>query len=169
LLLLLCEAFFAVIGGSIFLPFGAFRFTHQLVGAWINWILGVGVQTFAMFLVLSIALPIINGWVAALGAPVGAPASFISPIPMTANFLNPLLVLAQAIIFWALAVKMPLIARSKVDGVISPFVGFSGVVRSALSSINAGADSFEIPGIGSALESGASTVADTVQAMLLTT
>lgn len=168
LLLLLCEAFFAVIGGSIFLPFGAFRFTHQLLGAWINWIMGVGVQTFTMYLVLSIALPIINGWVAALRITAG-PGSFTSAIPMTANFLNPMLVLAQAMIFWALAVKMPLIARGKVDGVISPFVGVGGVVRSAMSSIHAGADALEAPGVSDAIGSGVSAVEDTLRAMLLAT
>jgi TrbL/VirB6 plasmid conjugal transfer protein len=171
LLLLIIEVFFAVIGGSIFLPFGAFRFTHQLVGAWINWILAVSMQTFAMYLILSVAQPLIASWVAAMGGSVtGAPGSFISPIPYTSNFLNPFLVLAQTFIFWALAVKLPLIMRHKVDGIISPFVGMSGVVRSALSSANAGADDLTTPAaVSGALESGVDTVSATLRAMLLTT
>jgi hypothetical protein len=171
LLLVICEAFFAVIGGSIFLPFGAFRFTHQLIGAWVNWILGVGVQTFAMFLIMSIALPLVGKWVASLGVSVsGTPHSFMSAVPMTSNFLSPLLVLAQTCVFWMLAVKMPLIARSKVDGVISPFVGVSGVVRSALASAHTGADAIATPAaVSGALESGVSAAGTTLKAMLLAT
>jgi len=171
LLLLIIEVFFAVIGGSIFLPFGAFRFTQQLVGAWINWILAVGMQTFAMYLILSIAQPLIASWVSAIGGSItGAPGSFISPIPYTSNFLNPFLVLAQTFIFWALAVKLPLIMRHKVDGIVSPFVGVSGVVRSALSSAYDGADDLATPAaVSGALESGVDTVSATLRAMLLTT
>lgn len=171
LLLLIIEVFFAVIGGSIFLPFGAFRFTHQLVGAWVNWILAVSMQTFAMYLILSIAQPLIAGWVAAMdGSITGTPGSFISPIPYTSNFLNPFLVLAQTFIFWALAVKLPLIMRHKVDGIISPFVGVSGLVRSALSSANAAADDLATPAaVSGALEGGVDAVGATLRAMLLTT
>jgi P-type conjugative transfer protein TrbL len=171
LLLLIIEVFFAVIGGSIFLPFGAFRFTQQLVGAWINWILAVSMQTFAMYLILSVAQPLIASWVAAIGGSVtGSPGSFISPIPYTSNFLNPFLALAQTFIFWALAVKLPLIMRDKVDGIISPFVGLSGVVRSALASANAGADALGTPpAVSGALESGVDAMGATLKAMLLAT
>lgn len=170
-LLLIIEVYFAVIGGSIFLPFGAFRFTQQLVGAWVNWILAVSMQTFAMYLILSIAQPLIAGWVSSMGVSIaGPPGSFTSAIPYTSNFLNPFLVLAQTFIFWALAVKMPLIMRHKVDGIISPFVGVSGVVRSALSSANAGADALGTPAaVSGALESGVDAVGATLKAMLLTT
>jgi P-type conjugative transfer protein TrbL len=171
LLLLIIEVYFAVIGGSIFLPFGAFRFTQQLVAAWVNWIMAVSMQTFAMYLILSIAQPLIAGWVAAMGGSIsGPPGSFISPIPYTSNFLNPFLVLAQTFIFWALAVKLPLIMRHKVDGIISPFVGLSGVVRSALASANAGADALGTPpAVSGALESGVDAMGATLKAMLLAT
>jgi P-type conjugative transfer protein TrbL len=170
-LLLIIEAFFAVIGGSIFLPFGAFRFTHQLVGAWLNWILAVSIQTFATYLILSVAQPLIAAWVSTMGVSIsGAPGSFVSAIPYTSNFLNPFLVLAQTFIFWTLAVKMPLIMRHKVDGIISPFVGMGGVVRSALSSANAGADAMGTPGaVSSALEGGVEALGTTLKAMLLAT
>jgi hypothetical protein len=170
-LLLIIEAFFAIVGGSIFLPFGAFRFTHHLVGAWLNWILAVSIQTFATYLILSVAQPLIAAWVSAMGVSItGVPGSFVSAIPYTSNFLNPFLVLAQTFIFWTLAVKMPLIMRHKVDGIISPFVGVSGVVRSALSSANAGADAMGTPGpVSSVLEGGVEALDTTLKAMLLAT
>jgi P-type conjugative transfer protein TrbL len=131
LTLLLAEVFVAVIGGSIFLPFGAFRFTHQLVGTWINWIIGVGVQTFITFLMLSIAFPMITNWVSLLTGSFSL---------ITSSWIQSMIILAQAFVFWMLIVQMPKQARMMVSGAVSPFTGLGtamGVIGAALGSAEA--------------------------------
>jgi P-type conjugative transfer protein TrbL len=129
--LLLAEAFVAVIGGSIFLPFGAFRFTHQLVGAWINWILGVGVQIFVTYLVLAVAFPLITNWVALLAGSFSL---------ITSSWIQSMIILAQAFVFWMLVVQMPKQARMMVSNAVSPFTGIGtamGVIGAALGGAEA--------------------------------
>jgi P-type conjugative transfer protein TrbL len=129
--ILLIEVFVAVIGGSIFLPFGAFRFTHQLVGAWINWIIGVGVQTFITFLMLAIAFPMITGWVGLLTGSFSL---------ITSSWIQSMIILTQAFVFWMVVVQMPKQARMMVSGTVSPFTGVGtamGVIGAALGSAEA--------------------------------
>ena len=131
LTMLLAEVFVAVIGGSIFLPFGAFRFTHQLVGAWINWIIGVGVQTFVTFLMLAIAFPMITNWVGLLTGSFSL---------ITSSWIQSMIILAQAFVFWMLVVQMPKQARMMVSGAVSPFTGVGtamGVIGAALGGAEA--------------------------------
>lgn len=131
LTMLLAEVFVAVIGGSIFLPLGAFRFTHQLVGAWINWIIGVGVQTFVTYLVLAVAFPLITNWVALLTGSFSL---------ITSSWIQSMIILAQAFVFWMLVVQMPKQARMMVSGAVSPFTGFGtamGVIGAALGGAEA--------------------------------
>jgi P-type conjugative transfer protein TrbL len=148
--MLLIEVFVAVIGGSIFLPFGAFRFTHQLVGAWVNWIIGVGVQTFITFLMLSIAFPMITQWVSLLTGSFSL---------ITSSWIQSMIILAQAFVFWMVVVQMPKQARMMVSGVVSPFTGFGtamGVIGAALGGAEAVANT-TIGAVAAVMEPGSLT------------
>jgi P-type conjugative transfer protein TrbL len=174
-MLLQIEAFAAFIGGSIFLPFGAFRFTKHMIAAWVSWILGAGVQLFFTYLVLAIALPIVQTWVASLGnivVTVG-PGGLAAPASITSNVMAPGTMLAQTLVFWVLAVFLPKQARRKVDNAVSPEAGmgsFMGVVRAGFAADSGGAAlvSNAVANTG-AVGGAVNDTADNLRRMLLTT
>jgi P-type conjugative transfer protein TrbL len=115
LTMLLIETFVAVILGSMFLPFGAFYFTKRLVGAWLDWMLGVGVQIFMTYVILALSVQLITNWeILMLGS-----FSLI-----TSSWTQAFVVLAQALVFWMVLIQVPKQARAVVSGVATPF-GFA--------------------------------------------
>jgi P-type conjugative transfer protein TrbL len=66
LLELQIESYVAAIGGSIFLPIGAFRFTTHVTGYYFGWILSVAVRFFFTLSLLSIAQALVQTWAAEL-------------------------------------------------------------------------------------------------------
>jgi P-type conjugative transfer protein TrbL len=127
LMILLIEAFFAVIGGTIFIPFGAFHWTSSFLNMWLMWIMAVSVQIFFMFLVLSIGINMEQGWVAQLNA---------SSTALTSNLWVAFIALAQALVFMFLATWLPLQARRMVYG-SGPSVGFGSMIRGAAAALGA--------------------------------
>jgi P-type conjugative transfer protein TrbL len=118
LTMLLIETFVAVILGSMFLPFGAFYFTKRLVGAWLDWMLGVGVQIFMTYVILAIGNQLLTNW-------EGLATSSFSLI--TSNWTQAFIVLAQALVFWMVLIQVPKQARAMVSGVTTPF-GFAQAI-----------------------------------------
>ena len=55
LLELQIESYVAAIGGSIFLPIGAFRFTTHVTGYYFGWVLSVAVRFFFTLSLLGVA------------------------------------------------------------------------------------------------------------------
>jgi type IV secretion system protein TrbL len=127
LMVLIIEAFFAIIGGTIFIPFGAFHWTSSFLNMWLMWIMAVSVQLFFFYLVLSIGLAMETGWAAQLAA---------SSTLITSNLWVAFIALAEALTFMVIALWLPLQARRMVYG-SGPGIGFGSMVRGAAAALGA--------------------------------
>jgi type IV secretion system protein TrbL len=127
LMVLIIEAFFAIIGGTIFIPFGAFHWTSSFLNMWLMWIMAVSVQLFFFYLVLSIGLTMEIGWAAQLAA---------RSTLITSNLWVAFIALAQALTFMFIATWLPLQARRMVYG-SGPSVGFGSMIRGAAAALGA--------------------------------
>jgi type IV secretion system protein TrbL len=127
LMVLTIEGFFAIIGGTIFIPFGAFHWTSSFLSMWLMWIFAVSVQLFFMYLVLSIGVNMEAGWAAQLAA---------SSTLITSNLWVAFIALAEALTFMFIALWLPLQARRMVYG-SGPGIGFGAMIRGAASAFGA--------------------------------
>jgi hypothetical protein len=62
---------------------------------------------------------------------------------ITSSWIQSMIILAQAFVFWMVVVQMPKQARMMVSGAVSPFTGVGtamGVIGAALGSAEAGAN-----------------------------
>lgn len=145
LMLLIIESFFAIVGGTIFIPFGAFHWTRNLLLTWFSWILGTGIQLFFTYLVLSVGLTLETEFLGDLLA---------STFSITTNLTVAATALAQAGVFWTLLVFIPRQARKRVDASVSPSLGSGSVMGVLGAAISTGA------AVGSAASSAASAAAN---------
>jgi P-type conjugative transfer protein TrbL len=121
LMVLTIEGFFAIIGGTIFIPFGAFHWTSTFLNMWLMWIFAVSVQLFFMYLVLSIGVNMEEGWAAQLAA---------SSTLITSNLWVAFIALAEALTFMFIVLWLPLQARRMVYG-SGPGISFGAMIRGA--------------------------------------
>jgi P-type conjugative transfer protein TrbL len=124
---LIIEAYIAITAGTMFIPFGMFHWTHHFLIAWLGWILGACVQIFFTFLMLGIAMPLMQGWAATLEA---------SSLGLLSNLSISVIALAQTIVFFTLVFFIPRQARKLILGSVSAGAGFGyfSAVGSALAS-----------------------------------
>jgi P-type conjugative transfer protein TrbL len=121
LLELLIESYVAAIGGSIFLPIGAFRFTTHVTGYYFGWILSVAVRFFFTFSLLGVAQALVQAWSQELTANTG----FI-----TGNLTIPIQILIESIVFLMMLIHVPTFAGRMLVGAVMPSVGVAGVSKS---------------------------------------
>jgi type IV secretion system protein TrbL len=155
LMVLIIEGFFAIVGGTIFIPFGAFHWTSAFLNMWLMWIMAVSVQLFFMYLVLSVGVNMEEGWAAQFAA---------SQIFLTSNLWVAFIALAEALTFMFIALWLPLQARRIVYG-SGPGIGFGSMIRGAVgafgeagavaSNISFGAAAASAGGAASASQSSA--------------
>jgi P-type conjugative transfer protein TrbL len=121
LLELQIESYVAAVGGSIFLPIGAFRFTAHVMAYYFGWILSVGVRLFLTLSLLSIAQALVQ---------TGAAELVGNFTLITGNLTIPLQILLESILFLMLLVHVPTFAGRMLVGAVMPSVGAAGLAQS---------------------------------------
>jgi P-type conjugative transfer protein TrbL len=138
LLELLLESYVAAVGGSIFLPIGAFRFSAHVTGYYFGWVLSVAVRLFFTLSLLGVALNLVQDWIGDLAVN----GSFI-----TSNLTIPIQIFLESILFLMLLVHVPTFAGRMLVGAVMPSVGVAGLAQSmeaagsAAASVNQAAGS----------------------------
>lgn len=156
LLELQIESYVAAIGGSIFLPIGAFRFSSHVMAYYFGWVLSVAVRFFFTFSLLGVAQALVQNW----SIQLTANSSLI-----TGNLTIPFQILLESLLFLMMLIHVPTFAGRMLVGAVMPSVGTSG-----LSSSMAAAGSAAV-GAGQAAAAAAykATVGDLIDHMLLET
>jgi len=121
LLELLIESYVAAVGGSIFLPIGAFRFSAHVTGYYFGWVLSVAVRLFFTLSLLGVAQSLVAAWTNQLIANTG----FI-----TGNLTIPIQIVLEAVLFLMLLVHVPTFAGRMLVGAVMPSVGAAGLAQS---------------------------------------
>lgn len=96
------ESYVALAGGVLFLGFGAFRGTAQYAENYLNYLVFLGIRLFLLYLLLGIGITILQGSLAAL-PPAMLPKQMAE-------------VMAMAVIFAVLVLRIPNSAASRVAG-----------------------------------------------------
>jgi P-type conjugative transfer protein TrbL len=130
LMYLIIEGFFAIVGGSMFIPFGAFVWTRNFLVTWLSWILGVSFQLFFTYLILGVGLQLAAEYLADITS---------SSTGITSDIVIAATALAQALVFWSLLVVIPKIARQKIDGGMGIAPGSGGMMGVLGAVISGGA------------------------------
>lgn len=156
LLELQIESYVAAIGGSIFLPIGAFRFSSHVTGYYFGWILSVAVRFFFTLSLLGVAQNLVLAWSGELNGNL----AFI-----TANLTIPIQIFLESILFLMLLIHVPTFAGRMLVGAVMPSVGTSGLAASMAAAGNTASDA------GQAVASAAykATLGDLVDKLLLET
>jgi P-type conjugative transfer protein TrbL len=156
LLELLIESYVAAIGGSIFLPIGAFRFSSHVMAYYFGWVLSVAVRFFFTFALLGVAEQLIQTWSLDLNANVGL---------ITGNLTIPFQIVIESILFLMMLIHVPTFAGRMLVGAVMPSVGTSGLAASMTAAGSAASDA------GQAVASAAykATLGDLVDKLLLET
>jgi P-type conjugative transfer protein TrbL len=121
LLELLIESYVAAIGGSIFLPIGAFRFSSHVTGYYFGWVLSVAVRFFFTLSLLGVALTLVKAWSLELAGDMTL---------ITANLTIPIQIFLESILFLMMLVHVPTFAGRMLVGAVMPSVGVAGLSRS---------------------------------------
>ncbi len=163
LLELLLESYVAAVGGSIFLPIGAFRFSSHVMAHYFSWVLSVAVRLFFTFSLLGVAASLVQGW----SVELTNNASLI-----TGNLTIPFQIVLESILFLMMLIHLPTFAGRMLVGAVMPSVGAAGLSASmaAAGSVAGGAVSSAFRG-GSASGGGGGggDVSQTIDKMLLET
>jgi P-type conjugative transfer protein TrbL len=122
---LVIEAYLAITGGTMLIPFGMFHWTHHFLSAWLGWIIGVSLQIFFTFLMLGIAMSMEIGWAGQLQA---------SSFALTSNLWVATIALAQTIVFFTLVFFIPRQARKLIIASTGPGFGSFSAIGAALFS-----------------------------------
>jgi P-type conjugative transfer protein TrbL len=144
LLELLLESYVAAVGGSIFLPIGAFRFSGHVTGHYFGWVLSVAVRLFFTLSLLGVALNLVQDWTSDLAVN----GSFI-----TSNLTIPIQIFLESILFLMLLIHVPTFAGRMLVGAVMPSVGTAGLAQSMEAAGGAAA------GAGKAVASAAGSFA----------
>jgi P-type conjugative transfer protein TrbL len=131
LLELLLESYVAAVGGSIFLPIGAFRFTTHVTGYYFGWVLSVAVRLFFTLSLLGVALNLVQDWITGLAANEG----FI-----TSNLTIPFQILLESLLFLMMLIHVPTFAGRMLVGAVMPSVGTSGLAASMAAAGSAASE-----------------------------
>jgi len=121
LLELQIESYVAAVGGSIFLPLGAFRFSAHVMAHYFGWVLSVGVRFFFTLSLLGVAQKLVQGWSIELTANSGL---------ITGNMTIPIQIVLESILFLMLLVHVPTFAGRMLVGAVMPSVGAAGLAQS---------------------------------------
>ena len=121
LLELQIESYVAAVGGSIFLPIGAFRFSSHVTGYYFGWVLSVAVRLFFTLSLLSVAQGLVVAWSAELNSDLSL---------ITANLTIPIQIVLESILFLMLLVHVPTFAGRMLVGAVMPSVGAAGLAQS---------------------------------------
>src|ERR1700722_6861799 len=128
---LLLESYVAAVGGSIFLPIGAFRFTTYVTGYYFGWVLSVAVRLFFTLSLLGVALNLVQDWITGLAANEG----FI-----TSNLTIPFQILLESLLFLMMLIHVPTFAGRMLVGAVMPSVGTSGLAASMAAAGSAASE-----------------------------
>lgn len=127
---LIIQAFIAVTTAPLIIGFSGLRWLGSLMTAWLAWIVGISLELFFMYLILSIGLNLVALWVAELAAESGT-------IVLSIN--TSLIALGQTIVLFFLADLMPAVIRGALFGHSGAgFLGFAGAARAAVAGAVAG-------------------------------
>ena len=121
LLELQIESYVAAVGGSIFLPLGAFRFSAHVMAHYFGWVLSVGVRFFFTLSLLGVAQKLVQGWSIELTANTDL---------ITGNMTIPIQIVLESILFLMLLVHVPTFAGRMLVGAVMPSVGAAGLAQS---------------------------------------
>jgi type IV secretion system protein TrbL len=156
---LIIQAYFAIVIGPLLLGFGAFGWLASLASTWLMWLLGVSIEIFIMFLVLSIGLNMEEGW----AAQMAASGLFVMPDIWVA-----LIALGQAIVLACLAIGLPGAVRRLVTGTSGAASSLGSLVGGAITAARVAAGADASKGSDAAASAGGGTGSASSQAAFQT-
>jgi P-type conjugative transfer protein TrbL len=156
LLELQIESYVAAIGGSIFLPIGAFRFSSHVMAHYFGWVLSVAVRFYFTFSLLGIALALVKAWSLELAGDMTL---------ITANLTIPFQILLESLLFLMMLIHVPTFAGRMLVGAVMASVGTSGLS----SSMAMAGSAAEGAGQAAATAAYKATVGELIDHMLLET
>jgi P-type conjugative transfer protein TrbL len=128
LLEVLIESYVACVGGTIFIPLAAMRFSYRFLEVWISWVISVSVRLWFTYAILGVGIHLVGIWT----AQIQSNASLI-----TGNLVFPIETAIEAGIFVMMITRIPTHAGRLVSGAVTSAFGEAMLGKTAAAAAQA--------------------------------